>query len=110
MAKTLGEWAEAGWLNIVGGCCGTTPDHIAALVKAVEDKTPRSIPQIQALSNYAGLEPLVVREDMNFINIGERTNQMQFRILSEPFGGMESRSLAISSGYRLQAFLPDRQQ
>ncbi len=74
MRVFIEDFVDSGLVNIVGGCCGTTPDHIAALVQAVEGKKPREIPNTTTLSNYAGLEPLVVREDMNFINIGERTN------------------------------------
>ena len=74
MAEFIRSFAENGYANILGGCCGTTPDHIAAMAKAVNGVTPRkkSVPLIA--SSYSGLEPLTVREDMNFINIGERTN------------------------------------
>jgi 5-methyltetrahydrofolate--homocysteine methyltransferase len=74
MARTLGEFAANGWLNIVGGCCGTTPAHIRAIAEAVSDKTPRRRPRIEPLTRLSGLEPLTLRPDSNFIMIGERTN------------------------------------
>jgi len=74
MAKTLREFARAGWLNIVGGCCGTTPDHIRAIAEAVRDCPPRVPPDVPRFTRLAGLEPLVIRPDSNFIMIGERTN------------------------------------
>jgi 5-methyltetrahydrofolate--homocysteine methyltransferase len=74
MAGYIKEFMEAGFVNIVGGCCGTTPDHIQAMSEIVKGGTPRVVPQRTTLSQYAGLEPLTVREDMNFINVGERTN------------------------------------
>ncbi len=74
MAKVLGEFAENGWLNIVGGCCGTTPAHIAAIAGAVQGKNPRSIPKLESYSRFSGLEPLTVRPETTFVMIGERTN------------------------------------
>jgi 5-methyltetrahydrofolate--homocysteine methyltransferase len=75
MAPKLREWAESGLLNLVGGCCGTTDAHIAALAAAVEGVPPRVAPAPQrGLSAFAGLEPLVIRPDSNFLMIGERTN------------------------------------
>ena len=68
------DFASSGLINIIGGCCGTTPQHIRLMAKAVEGIAPRAIPQIQRSSSYSGLEPLIIRENMNFINIGERTN------------------------------------
>lgn len=74
MAEVLKDYAEAGFVNIVGGCCGTTPDHIRAMGKVIADLEPRKkVPQLPYL-RLSGLEPLVVREDSNFINVGERTN------------------------------------
>ncbi|HEX7450153.1 MAG TPA: methionine synthase, partial [Pirellulales bacterium] len=67
-------YAANGWLNIVGGCCGTTPAHIAAIAAAVEGKSPRVRPKIEPLTRLSGLEPLVLRPDSNFTMIGERTN------------------------------------
>lgn len=74
MAQILKEYAEEGLFNIVGGCCGTTPDHIRIISNTVRDLKPREIPEIQPLLRLSGLEPLIVREESNFINIGERTN------------------------------------
>ena len=73
MAEHISEWANSGFLNIVGGCCGTTPPHIAAIVRAVEGKAPRVVPDIERCLRLSGLEPLVFK-DLNFVNIGERTN------------------------------------
>jgi 5-methyltetrahydrofolate--homocysteine methyltransferase len=74
MKEYIREFATSGLVNIIGGCCGTTPDHIRAMAEAVRDITPRQANQRKKLSAYSGLEPLIVREDLNFINIGERTN------------------------------------
>ncbi len=74
MAKLLREFAENGWLNIVGGCCGTTPDHIKAISEAVRDQKPRVPPSPEKWLRLSGLEPLTVRPDSNFIMVGERTN------------------------------------
>jgi 5-methyltetrahydrofolate--homocysteine methyltransferase len=74
MAVMIHEWAESGMLNIIGGCCGTTPAHIKAIADAVSSSKPRKIPQITPYCRLSGLEPLVITEQSNFINIGERTN------------------------------------
>ncbi len=74
MARTLGEFAANGWLNIVGGCCGSTPAHIRAIAEAVADKPPRRRPRIEPLTRLSGLELLTIRPESNFIMIGERTN------------------------------------
>jgi 5-methyltetrahydrofolate--homocysteine methyltransferase len=74
MADVLREFAERGWLNIVGGCCGSTPDHIRAIAEAVADLEPRERPAVPRRSAYSGLERLEIRPDSNFIMIGERTN------------------------------------
>ncbi|GAB6165701.1 methionine synthase [Thermostilla marina] len=74
MAAVLGEFAEAGWVNMVGGCCGSTPDHIRAIAAAVADKKPRIPPKPDGLTRYSGLEPLTLRPDGTFTMIGERTN------------------------------------
>ncbi|TCV92513.1 methionine synthase [Biostraticola tofi] len=74
MAAQIGEWARAGFLNIVGGCCGTTPQHIAAMAKAVAGLTPRQRPEQPVACRLAGLEPLNIGEDSLFVNVGERTN------------------------------------
>ncbi|HEX4150310.1 MAG TPA: homocysteine S-methyltransferase family protein, partial [Pirellulales bacterium] len=74
MARTLAEFADNGWLNIVGGCCGTTPDHIAAIAEALASKPPRKRPQVPGITRLSGLEMLAVTPESNFIMIGERTN------------------------------------
>jgi 5-methyltetrahydrofolate--homocysteine methyltransferase len=74
MAPQLCEWAANGWLNIVGGCCGTTPDHIRAIAEAVKDCPPRVPAQVEPYLRLSGLEALTLRPDTNFVNIGERTN------------------------------------
>ncbi|NYJ01363.1 5-methyltetrahydrofolate--homocysteine methyltransferase [Nocardioides thalensis] len=73
-AAILGEFAEAGFVNIVGGCCGTTPDHIAAIARAVEGKERREPSSSHAALRLSGLEPFTVTEDSLFVNVGERTN------------------------------------
>jgi len=74
MAAVLGEFAENGWLNVVGGCCGTTPDHVRAIAEAVGGKPPRKPPPPSPYARYSGLEPLVLRPESAFTMIGERTN------------------------------------
>lgn len=74
MKAYIREFVSSGLVNIVGGCCGTTPDHIKAMAEAVKDLPPRALREKNKFSTYAGLEPLIVREGLNFINIGERTN------------------------------------
>ena len=74
MAQQIAEWAQAGFLNIVGGCCGTTPAHIAAIAQAVKDVTPRKLPQLPVACRLSGLEPLNIGADSLFVNVGERTN------------------------------------
>lgn len=74
MASIIKEFAESGLVNLVGGCCGTTPDHIREIVKAVKGLAPRVIPKITPLTKLSGLEPLTFRPESNFINVGERTN------------------------------------
>jgi 5-methyltetrahydrofolate--homocysteine methyltransferase len=74
MATVLEEFAGAGLANIVGGCCGTTPDHISAIARVVEGATPRVVPEIAPAMRLAGLEPLTIDEDSLFVNVGERTN------------------------------------
>jgi 5-methyltetrahydrofolate--homocysteine methyltransferase len=74
MAAVLGEFAASGFLNIVGGCCGTTQHHIRAIAEAVAEHAPRPIPEIEPYARLSGLEPLVIRPDTLFVNIGERTN------------------------------------
>jgi 5-methyltetrahydrofolate--homocysteine methyltransferase len=68
------EWAENGWLNIVGGCCGTTPNYVRGIARLVKDCPPHRLPHITPYLRLSGLEALTVRPESNFVNIGERTN------------------------------------
>ena len=74
LAPQLREWAENGWLNIVGGCCGTTPAHIQAIAEAVRGLPPRSLATVEPFYAVQRLEALTMRPETNFVNIGERTN------------------------------------
>ena len=74
MAASLGEFAAAGLVNIVGGCCGTTPEHIRAIARAVEGKPPRQIPEIAPRLRLSGLEAFTLSPQIPFVNVGERTN------------------------------------
>ena len=70
----LGEFAAAGLVNLVGGCCGTTPDHIRAIKAAVADATPRSLPALEDFTSFSGLEPFRITPETGFVMVGERTN------------------------------------
>ncbi len=74
MAGLLGEFAETGIVNIVGGCCGTAPEHIAAIAEAVGKHPPRQIPELPRACRLSGLEPVTIDNDSLFVNVGERTN------------------------------------
>ncbi|MBV8511840.1 MAG: methionine synthase, partial [Xanthobacteraceae bacterium] len=74
MGALIEEFAAAGLVNIVGGCCGTTPAHIRAIARAVAGKAPRVIPQIAPRLRLSGLEPFTLTPEIPFVNIGERTN------------------------------------
>ena len=74
MAAALGEFARSGFLNLVGGCCGSGPAHIRAIAAAVRDVPPRRLPSPEPFTRLAGLEPLTIRPDSLFVNVGERTN------------------------------------
>ena len=74
MAGVVGEFAEAGLVNLLGGCCGTTPDHIAAIAKAAAGQKPRVPAEVAPALRLSGLEPLTVTEESLFVNVGERTN------------------------------------
>ncbi|MEN9597435.1 MAG: hypothetical protein RL236_1869, partial [Pseudomonadota bacterium] len=74
MAAEIADWAASGYLNIIGGCCGTSPDTIRAIVKAVEKFPPRQIPDIPKHCGLSGLEPLNITAENLFVNVGERTN------------------------------------
>ena len=74
MADIVEEYLEEGYINIVGGCCGTTDSHIAEIAKRADKHNAHIIPDLAKLPNYSGLEPLTIYEESNFINVGERTN------------------------------------
>jgi 5-methyltetrahydrofolate--homocysteine methyltransferase len=74
MAAVVGEFAQAGLVNLLGGCCGTTPEHIAAIAKAADGRAPRVPAEAGPALRLSGLEPLTVDEDSLFVNVGERTN------------------------------------
>jgi 5-methyltetrahydrofolate--homocysteine methyltransferase len=73
-AAIVGEFAESGLVNLVGGCCGTTPDHIAAIAKAVDGRPGRQVGEIPPAMRLSGLEPFTITDDSLFVNVGERTN------------------------------------
>ncbi|MBP7489343.1 MAG: methionine synthase [Azospira sp.] len=74
LAEEIADWARHGFVNIVGGCCGTSPDHIAAIAKMVAGIAPRAIPAIEPQLRLSGLEPFNVGPDSLYVNVGERTN------------------------------------
>ncbi|HEY3393102.1 MAG TPA: methionine synthase [Lacipirellulaceae bacterium] len=74
MARMIGQFAERGWVNIVGGCCGTTPEHIAAMADAVRNARPHQLTTVAPYLRLSGSRPLTLRPDSNFLMIGERTN------------------------------------
>jgi 5-methyltetrahydrofolate--homocysteine methyltransferase len=74
MAEHIAEWAKAGFLNLVGGCCGTTPEHIRQMAAAVEGVKPRQLPDLPIACRLSGLEPLTISKESLFVNVGERTN------------------------------------
>lgn len=74
MCDFIEDFTRSGFVNIVGGCCGTTPSHIRHMMEHVNGQKPRQIPDVPQYSMLSGLEPLVIRPDTNFVNIGERTN------------------------------------
>ncbi|NHZ85231.1 MAG: methionine synthase, partial [Planctomycetia bacterium] len=97
MARIVGEVAERGLVNIVGGCCGSTPEHIKAIAEAVEGVKPRKIPTIEKYTCLSGLEPAVIRPDSLFVNVGERTNvagSAKFRRLIKEENYSEALSVA----------------
>jgi 5-methyltetrahydrofolate--homocysteine methyltransferase len=74
MAEHVKEWAESGFLNLIGGCCGTTPEHIRQMAQVVEGIKPRSLPTLPVACRLSGLEPLTISKESLFVNVGERTN------------------------------------
>jgi 5-methyltetrahydrofolate--homocysteine methyltransferase len=73
-SSLIKDFAQSGFVNMVGGCCGTTPAHIKKIVEAVKGLPPRKIPQVKPYLRLSGLEPLTFTPQTNFVNIGERTN------------------------------------
>jgi 5-methyltetrahydrofolate--homocysteine methyltransferase len=97
MAALIGEFAASGLVNIAGGCCGTTPDHIRAITRAVAGKTPRAIPDIAPRLRLSGLEAFTLTPEIPFVNVGERTNvtgSARFRKLIT--GGDYAAALAVA--------------
>jgi 5-methyltetrahydrofolate--homocysteine methyltransferase len=74
MSDILRDYADSGFVNVVGGCCGTTPAHIAHFAEIIRDLPPRQVPEIERICRLSGLEPLNFTDELNFVNIGERTN------------------------------------
>ncbi|HFC30143.1 MAG TPA: methionine synthase, partial [Oceanospirillales bacterium] len=74
MAEIIEQWADDGQINIIGGCCGTTPKHIKVLARTMQGKNPRTLPKLKPITRLAGLEAFNITDDLNFINVGERTN------------------------------------
>ncbi len=96
-SRLLREFAESGFLNIVGGCCGTTPDHIRAIAAAVTDLPPREVPEIERRTRLSGLEPLNIGKDSLFVNVGERTNVTGSKAFSRLIlAGDYSNALAVA--------------
>jgi 5-methyltetrahydrofolate--homocysteine methyltransferase len=98
IAELLREFADSGFVNIVGGCCGTTPAHIEAIAKALDGAAPRRVPEIEPACRLAGLEPLVIDESSLFVNVGERTNvtgSARFRRLIEGDAYTEALEVAL---------------
>ena len=74
MAEEIAVWAKRGWINIIGGCCGTTPDHVQAMAEAAQAQPARTIPEVNPACRLSGLEPLNIDENSLFVNVGERNN------------------------------------
>ncbi|MPQ77307.1 methionine synthase [Hydrogenovibrio sp. JE_KL2] len=74
MAAEIAVWAEKGWINIIGGCCGTTPEHVAAMAEAAHKHPRRQLPSVRPTCRLSGLEPLNIDENSLFVNVGERNN------------------------------------
>jgi len=81
-ASFLKEFAQAGFLNIAGGCCGTTPAHIKEVAEALKGIAPRRVPAVEKKLRLSGLEPLNIGDDSLFVNVGERTNVTGSRAFS----------------------------
>jgi 5-methyltetrahydrofolate--homocysteine methyltransferase len=96
-AAFLLDFAQSGFVNIAGGCCGTTPDHIRAIAQALKDVPPRAVPEIERRTRLAGLEPLNIGDDSLFVNVGERTNVTGSRAFARlVLAGNYAEALAIA--------------
>ena len=98
-ANQVEDFIKDGLINIIGGCCGTTPEHIAAMAEVAARHSPREKKQESSLPNFSGLEPLLVRPESNFINVGERTNvtgSIKFKRLIKEENYEEAISVALS--------------
>ncbi|MBX3612938.1 MAG: methionine synthase [Burkholderiaceae bacterium] len=96
-ARLLGEFAQAGFVNIAGGCCGTTPEHIAAIARAVEGLPPRRVPERPRALRLAGLEPCTIDDASLFVNVGERTNVTGSKAFARMIlGGQFDEALAVA--------------
>jgi 5-methyltetrahydrofolate--homocysteine methyltransferase len=97
-AEQIEDFVSNGLINIVGGCCGTTPDHIKAIAEVASNYSPREKKQVSTLPNFSGLEPLLVRPESNFVNVGERTNvtgSIKFKRLIKEENYEEAISVAL---------------
>ncbi len=98
MGGFIQDFIESGFINIVGGCCGTTPDHIKRISEIAERSTPRPLKAVPQLPRYSGLEPLTIFEESNFVNVGERTNvtgSLKFKRLIKEGNYEEALSVAL---------------
>jgi 5-methyltetrahydrofolate--homocysteine methyltransferase len=96
-ARLLGEFAQAGFVNIAGGCCGTTPEHIAAIARAVEGLPPRRVPERPRALRLSGLEPCTIDDASLFVNVGERTNVTGSKAFARMIlGGQYDEALAVA--------------
>jgi 5-methyltetrahydrofolate--homocysteine methyltransferase len=98
MGKQIEEFIQAGFINIIGGCCGTTPEHIKSIAEIAAKYSPRKRPVRKAVTEYSGLEPLRIFKESNFINVGERTNvtgSARFRKLIKEENYEEALSVAL---------------
>ncbi|MCZ2415175.1 MAG: methionine synthase, partial [Burkholderiales bacterium] len=96
-ARLLGEFARAGFLNVAGGCCGTTPEHIAAIAQAVEGVAPRRVPERPRAMRLSGLEAFTVDDASLFVNVGERTNITGSKAFARLIlGGQFDEALAVA--------------
>jgi 5-methyltetrahydrofolate--homocysteine methyltransferase len=97
-SRLLGEFARDGLVNVVGGCCGTTPEHVRAIAAAIAGVAPRALPSAAPVTRFSGLEPFAITPDTNFVMIGERTNitgSARFRRLVEAGEWQEALEVAL---------------